>query len=469
MVINNAGEQLLYVSLLYVFLQNLTQSASTLILGSYFAKNKYPLKSILLDVFFAFPIAFIGLIINDAVWLFSFGFIMLIFFLWRKKTTVHNYEHLTGYMISCLLNIIFVSIIGYTIRIITWTITNSFTLKTASHYGSISILISSTLEIIFSLVLMLLIKHYRSHLDMLKQLFYELHIEKYLFLAITGMFISTLSLLVVSELMSLASLIQGVLITTFSLIMLLICYQMFMLIKAYSARQEAANIRKQNSQLNNYMESIEQQYTEFKKFKHDYNNLLLSLKTLIDGNDSDQLKSYYEELKQQSIVQQTNDAQMIVATDKIDNEPVRGLLIQKFFAAQKLDIKFSIETPETAIKLTNHVVPIVRILGILLDNAIEYVHSHPQYAQAVTCAFINHEHSIELIIENPTSELIDLDQIFELGYSTKGSDHGFGLSNVSELVRQIPTLFINTELKDEKIQISLVLQKEAPFVSHLLT
>jgi two-component system sensor histidine kinase AgrC len=325
------------------------------------------------------------------------------------------------------------------------------------------------MEIIFTVITLVLIRKYRQKLATLKINIDKFGIENQILTMTVGTFIALEVIIIISELKLVASSILGVMIVIFTLITSLITYQMIFFIKSYFIRQEAANIRKQNSQLNNYMENIEQQYTEFKKFKHDYNNLLLSLKTLIDGNDSDQLKSYYEELKQQSIVQQTNDAQMMVATDKIDNEPVRGLLIQKFFAAQKLDIKFSIETPETAIKLTNHVVPIVRILGILLDNAIEYVHCHPQYAQAVTCAFINHEHSIELIIENPTSELIDLDQIFELGYSTKGSDHGFGLSNVSELVRQIPNLFINTELKDEKIQISLVLQKEAPFVSHLLT
>lgn len=423
----------------------------------------YHWQIVITDSLFAVVISITALALSDIIWI-PVVFCILIC---SKKNT--KYETSIAFILSCILQMLIGFSTTYIFRLILFISTKSFSIHTLTIYGHLAVVATTIMEISLTIPIIYTLNKFRQKITDIKLQISNLKITKQLFWMVLGLFIALETLLIISELELVTSTIMGVLLITFSLITILIIYQIIIFIKAYSARQETANIRKQNSQLNNYMENIEQQYTEFKKFKHDYNNLLLSLKTLIDGNDSDQLKSYYEELKQQSIVQQTNDAQMMVATDKIDNEPVRGLLIQKFFAAQKLDIKFSIETPETAIKLTNHVVPIVRILGILLDNAIEYVHSHPQYAQAVTCAFINHEHSIELIIENPTSELIDLDQIFELGYSTKGSDHGFGLSNVSELVRQIPNLFINTELKDEKIQISLVLQKEAPFVSHLLT
>lgn len=423
----------------------------------------YHWQIVIMDSLFAVVISIAALALSDIIWI----LIVFCILICSKKNT--KYETSITFILSCILQMLIVFSTTYIFRMILFISTKSFSIHTLTTYGHLAVVATTIMEISLTVPIIYTLNKFRQKITDIKLQISNLKITKQLFWMVLGLFIALETLLIISELELVTSTIMGVLLITFSLITILIIYQIIIFIKAYSVRQEAANIRKQNSQLNNYMENIEQQYTEFKKFKHDYNNLLLSLKTLIDGNDSDQLKSYYEELKQQSIVQQTNDAQMMVATDKIDNEPVRGLLIQKFFAAQKLNIQFSIETPETAIKLTNHVVPIVRILGILLDNAIEYVHSHPQYAQAVTCAFINHEHSIELIIENPTSELIDLDQIFELGYSTKGSDHGFGLSNVSELVRQIPNLFINTELKDEKIQISLVLQKEAPFVSHLLT
>lgn len=439
-----------------------------LVVMRFLSQKSYRWTYVPLDSFFSVVISLMAFVFNDAVWILVLTCI-LIYERLKKTNTGNRHEYSIMFILSCLFQIGIVLCSTYLFRLVLFIFKHSLSLTIATEYIRTLVVVTSIMEIIFTVITLVLIRKYRQKLATLKINIDKFGIENQILTMTVGTFIALEVIIIISELKLVASSILGVMIVIFTLITSLITYQMIFFIKSYFIRQEAANIRKQNSQLNNYMENIEQQYTEFKKFKHDYNNLLLSLKTLIDGNDSDQLKSYYEELKQQSIVQQTNDAQMMVATDKIDNEPVRGLLIQKFFAAQKLDIKFSIETPETAIKLTNHVVPIVRILGILLDNAIEYVHCHPQYAQAVTCAFINHEHSIELIIENPTSELIDLDQIFELGYSTKGSDHGFGLSNVSELVRQIPNLFINTELKDEKIQISLVLQKEAPFVSHLLT
>lgn len=330
---------MLYTGITYVLIQNLVQSFLTLFLGQCINTNKYQITSIFKDALFAFFIAIVGLIINDSIWLIIFVLSLLILYL-KKGTSRSNYEELTGYVISCILQIIFLFVIGYIIRLLIWPLTRSFSIHTAMKYGHSYIVLSVLFEIAFSIILVYFFNKYRTTFYAQKQLLYELHVEKQVFLMIMNIFISMEIVVIISEIMSIASVIQGVLIITFSLIVVSFCYQTIMLIKAYSTKQEALNIHKQNTQLNGYMTNIEQQYTEFRKFKHDYKNLLLSLKTMIDTNDSKQLKSYYNELSHQDIVQQTNDAHLLVATDKIENEPIRGLLIQKFFPHKNMVLNF---------------------------------------------------------------------------------------------------------------------------------
>lgn len=451
---------MLYVSTPYVVIQTSIQALMMFTMMHYLSVKDYRWFNTIADSLFAVLVSVIALVISDAVWILVLIFLLLADKL-SKKSKANKYLTSVTFMMSCVTQIVIVLCATYIFKLILLVLTHSFSLQAMISYRHSLVITTSVTEIAVTIMIIHWINKHQQNINTVKNQINDFEIKRQIFIMVFSVFIALEIILIISELQLVASLILGVLAFTFCLITFLITYQMIILIKTYHVKQEALNIRKQNTQLNGYMTNIEQQYTEFRKFKHDYKNLLLSLKTMIDTNDSKQLKSYYNELSHQDIVQQTNDAHLLVATDKIENEPIRGLLIQKFFSAQKYGIKFLIEIPDTTINIDRHVVPIVRILGILLDNAIEYVNTHPQYDRFIKCAFIDHPHSVEIIVENPTNELINLDKIFELGYTTKGEMHGYGLSNVSELVKKIPTLFISTELKDTTIQISFVHQKEA--------
>ena len=77
---------------------------------------------------------------------------------------------------------------------------------------------------------------------------------------------------------------------------------------------------------------------------------------------------------------------------------------------------------------------ILKIIGILLDNAIEALENEKN-------KFINIEISIkrnvfDIKIENSCSTDIDIDNIMKLGYSTKGKDRGYGMSLIKDILKQ---------------------------------
>lgn len=444
---------------LYVLVATFIQTLMMFVLMRYLLQDGYHLRNAIVDSFFALMVAVISLMIFDTIWILILIVLVLIG-RFGKQNINNRYEKAITFMAVCILQMIILFSTTYIFRLILFLFKREFNLNLAISSGHLLVIAISVSELLITMITVYLIKKYNEKLQILKGIINDFEIKNKIFMMILGLFMALVTVLVISELQLVIPSILGVLIVVFVLVTSLILYQMIIFIKSYSIRQEAINISRQNVQLNGYMTNIEQQYTEFRKFKHDYNNLLLSLKTIIESNDSEQIKSYYNELSQQTMSTEHNDSQILVSVDKIINEPIRGLLIQKFFAARKMKMELLIETPDTKIEISNYVVSMVRILGILIDNAIEYLSENLEYEQLIKCAFINHQNSIEIVIENSASELIDLDKIFEQGYTTKGEERGLGLANVSDLVHKIPNLFMSTQLKNNKIQISLILKKE---------
>ncbi|MEJ1300367.1 hypothetical protein QY880_09030 [Latilactobacillus sakei] len=118
-------------------------------------------------------------------------------------------------------------------------------------------------------------------------------------------------------------------------------------IKTYAIRQETEDKIARNQQLQDYLVNIEQQYTELRRFKHDYQNILLSLESFAEKGDQQQFKAYYQELLAQRPTQSEIQGAVIAQLDYLKNDPIRGLVIQKFLAAKQVWCYFKIRNDRT--------------------------------------------------------------------------------------------------------------------------
>ena len=203
------------------------------------------------------------------------------------------------------------------------------------------------------------------------------------------------------------------------------------------AQKEKMNLRQKELEQQiqqEYMEHIEAQQTGMRKFKHDYKNILLSVGSLVNEEDWDGLKRYMPKVNAASSII-TKDEFALESLSKIKIPEIKGLLAEKLMLAQNIDI--GIHTTFEAHEEIEHIhidsVALVRMLGIILDNAIEELTDLGAGKLLVAC--YNDGDGITFSVQNscrPNKPPIR--ELKQLGYSSKGEGRGLGLNNLEELV-----------------------------------
>lgn len=160
-------------------------------------------------------------------------------------------------------------------------------------------------------------------------------------------------------------------------------------------------------------------------------------------------KYFYEELRLPMFT--TNEESRLVdSLSKINDRPIKSLIALKILLARNLNIQVNLAVQNNISILNVHQVVLVRVLGIILDNAIEE-------AKIISNSLIDidiygDKEKIIFTISNSTKlKRIDCSMLKRKGYTTKGGeDRGLGLSNIEKLIKAKPQkIFIETKVTKE--------------------
>lgn len=211
---------------------------------------------------------------------------------------------------------------------------------------------------------------------------------------------------------------------------------------AFETKQKA--IEQEAMQL--YIAEISKQNREIQKFRHDYLNILSSLESYLDEGDIKALTTYYQETIQPTRSLFLAHTSKLNDLQKIDHLGIRSVLMAKLLLAQEKGVSIHLEVGEaiTFSPKLNELM-FIRVLGILLDNAIEELEAldHGQ----LELAFFKRGEETILMIQNTLRKNVEpLYQLKELGFSTKGTNRGFGLATVDELINQSAVLLLETKI-----------------------
>lgn len=210
-----------------------------------------------------------------------------------------------------------------------------------------------------------------------------------------------------------------------------------------------------------YMSQLEQHSLEIRKFKHDQNNLLLSINEFITEDDFPGLKDYYiKHVGTQAKSINSLDRQL-TSLANIDNLPIKSIVYTKLQLANIQGIEVNLEALDSIQIDDKNVASLVRILGIFLDNSIEALNSLGYGSLSV--AFFKMEETIHIVIQNDcdSSSIQSISLLEEEGYSTKGEKRGLGLANVKELLKNKPILLETTISESKFIQELVILPEGA--------
>lgn len=196
-----------------------------------------------------------------------------------------------------------------------------------------------------------------------------------------------------------------------------------------------------------------------RKLKHDYNNIMQALNGYVSTKQYDKLQEHIN-----SVIGECGDINTLsVINPKIFNDPaIYGIVGAKYFLAIEKDIKFEFDITTNISKIEFSMPDLSRILGIILDNAIEAT-SKLQKNKFIKLEmrFDNKKCADIIRVYNTydTSIHINTQDIFKKGYSSKKVKSGIGLWEVKKLIEKSRNAQIYAAIEKDKFIQNIIIEK----------
>ncbi|MBN3480579.1 GHKL domain-containing protein [Lactobacillus acidophilus] len=251
----------------------------------------------------------------------------------------------------------------------------------------------------------------------------------------------------------------------YTVAMVLFALQIIFSIVAYheivSIQQELLNKQKQKEildnqhQLEEYASYLEKSEDDLRAFRHDYKNILNSLKVSAqEGNVKEviqKLDKYTETNLNSNALLKYKDVNHIYV------KSIKSIIISKLTELYNLNIPYNFECRSNIHNLPDHVneLDLVRIIGITFDNAIEeskalVAEKHDiRSAEVQIMVYSDGPDEFEFEIRNKIqNKKISTSQIQQRGFTTKKDHKGLGLANIKEIEGKYPDMSISYTIQD---------------------
>ncbi len=211
---------------------------------------------------------------------------------------------------------------------------------------------------------------------------------------------------------------------------------------------KAEQLQEVNSQMLNYVTKYEKIITEQGKANHEFKNQLMVIKGYAKMNDSKKLIDYLDSITDDA--KKTHSSYLISQLNNFPDGGIKGLLYYKLSTMEDMNISYDINVGNGVKRKlssleTNMYKNITKILGVLLDNAIEA--SFKSKNKKILIITKKSDDKIIFSIYNTYTGKIDLNKI-GTGYTTKGKGRGYGLRLVEDIISTNHSFDINRYLED---------------------
>lgn len=168
---------------------------------------------------------------------------------------------------------------------------------------------------------------------------------------------------------------------------------------------------------------------------------------MIENNQIDELKKYMTSLTNYSNLYLKQSIEKYRDIHNVNHQLLKSMITMKLMELDSLNIPFTFECL-TSFDTTNiEDFDLVRIVGILLDNAKEYLQNIG--TGNVNILIVKKDDFLEITITNTyLSDNEPIEKFTELNYSSKKGHDGIGLSNIEEIKQKYSNLFIQYEKND---------------------
>ena len=199
--------------------------------------------------------------------------------------------------------------------------------------------------------------------------------------------------------------------------------------------------------LQTYTDEIVKLYNEIRGFRHDYAGMLVSMQMAIDSEDLQEIDRVYNEVLVKANQKLRSEKYTYFDLNNIDDSALRSLIAQSIIYARNSGVEFTLEVKDVITRLSMDLLDLVRIMSILLNNAVEG--AADSYLKQMEVAVIKMDFETVIVIQNSCKiTMTPSEDLFALGFSTKGRNRGLGLNNVNEILDKYDNIILETEMED---------------------
>jgi len=197
----------------------------------------------------------------------------------------------------------------------------------------------------------------------------------------------------------------------------------------------------------NSLNDYEDMMNKYRIANHENKNLLLTIRAMILNKEKD-IPKYIDSIVEDKY---KDNEKLLLETSVIPTGGLRATIYSEILKIMNNDIKYSLNIDKNVntvdlIELDEDtIIDICKIIGVFIDNSIDEVKK--MKTRNIEISMFIEDNELNIKVSNNYKGVIEVDKIFNDGYTTKGNNHGYGLSLVKNIIS-------NNSLLENKIEIN---------------
>ncbi|MBF0805821.1 MULTISPECIES: GHKL domain-containing protein [unclassified Streptococcus] len=200
-------------------------------------------------------------------------------------------------------------------------------------------------------------------------------------------------------------------------------------------------------------------YQDLRGFRHDFTGMMVSFTVAIESRDWELVEKLHKEVLMEANEVMTSREYSYFDLCLLEDKTIRSLIFHYLCQAQEKELNFYLEIRDKVPPMEVNQLALVRLLNILLTNAIEAAQVSEE--KRIDLALFRSDQGLEMILGNsrPSGEL-NIQKIFQPDWSTKGSGRGTGLFTVQRILKHEEAMLLETEIVSQHFTQHLTIRSQ---------